>query len=1013
MNFARVCVLNSCRPLLKFAGGILLILAINHPARAGLPLGWSDADIGAPGLAGSASATNGNWIVTGGGSDIWNAADQFNFASTSFGSDGSITAQVTSLQNSDPGSGWSKAGVMFRNDTTAGAANVGLVVSATQGVSFQWRGTNGGQYSYSSIGGISAPVWLQLVRSGDNFSGYYSYDGSNWVQVGTQQIYLNGSVLAGLAVTAHNNSALNTATFTNVNLTSQAFGIYRQLWTNLNSIIGNTLAVLTNTAHNPNWPNNPSAGYTHIYTNFETELNSGWNNYGQRLRAFVVPPMSGNYTFWIASDDSSLFLFSTNENPANEIPVASVTSWTPWRVFNGEPNQQSAPIYLQAGQRYYMEALMQQGGGGDDLTVQWQLPNGTIEVPMTTPSAAGTLLIPFTGVTNTPGIYWQPTNTTGVENGSATFSLLVTNQSSVSYRWLLNTTNLPAAISPVITLTNLSLSLNGGILSCIVSNAAGSITSAPAMLTVVRDTNPPVVVQAINIGITNVQIVYSEPVAPASATNVANYVFTNGLPVTGAALNADNLTVLLTTAPLVYGSNYSIVINGVRDRASIPNTIATNTLVTFPALPFAPQDLGNPAVCSTVTAAGNGFNITAVGSDFGGNSDQGNFFYQIYTGNFDVCVRLAGLGLSDIFAKAGLMARENLTVNGRFAAALATPAMNGSFFEWRDPAASAANTTGSFPPNYPNTWLRLKRFGNAFTGFASYDGQTWTQLGTDTISMPSQIYLGFSVSSHSTNVVTTAQFRDFASVTNGVVGTVVNAHDAMGPSSRTTPVVFSEIMYKPAQRTDGKNLEYLELYNSNPWFQDISSYQITCADMNYTFPAGTKIPGGGYLVVAAMPADIQSIYGITNVMGPYTGSLKKAETLQLLDERTNVLLTVPYAATYPWPVAAVGTGHSLVLANPTYGEGDPRAWDISDSVGGSPGLMDAFTPSPLRSVVINEILPHSENPAVPQFIELYNHSSASVDVSGCILTDDPTTNKFVIPSGTVMGPAGFVSFTQP
>ena len=127
---------------------------------------------------------------------------------------------------------------------------------------------------------------------------------------------------------------------------------------------------------------------------------------------------------------------------------------------------------------------------------------------------------------------------------------------------------------------------------------------------------------------------------------------------------------------------------------------------------------------------------------------------------------------------------------------------------------------------------------------------------------------------------------------------------------------------------------------------------------------------------------------------------------------TNVLLTVPYTDVYPWPVAAGGTGHSLVLANPTYGEGDPRAWDISDVVGGSPGQMDGFTPSPLRSVVINEILPHSENPAVPQFIELYNHSTNSVNVSGCILTDDPTTNKFVIPSGTVIGPAGFVAFTQ-
>jgi len=1012
MKFPRARFFQLFLPLLKCAILVLLFLVGNNPACASLPLGWSDADIGSPGLAGSASDTNGNWTVTGGGSDIWNAADQFNFASTSYGSDGSITALITSLQNSNPGSGWSKAGVMFRNDTTASAANVCLLVSATDGVNFQWRSTTNPQTYNIGIGGITAPVWLQLVRSGENFTGYYSPDGTNWTQVGTQQIYLNGPVQAGLAVTAHNNAALNTATFTNVNCTSQAFGIYRQLWTNLNSSLGNTLVVLTNTTYNPNWPNNPSAGYTHIYTNFDTEVNSGWNNYGQRLRAFVVPPMSGNYTFWIASDDSSLFLFSTNENPANEAQVASVTSWTSWQAFNDEPTQQSAPIYLQAGQRYYMEALMQQGGGGDDLTVQWQLPNGTIELPMTTPSASGTLLIPFTGLTNTPGIYWQPTNTTGVENGSVTFSLLATNQSNVSYRWLLNATNLPGAVAPVITLTNLSLNLSGEIFSCIVSNAQGSVTSAPAILTVDRDTNPPVVARVFNIGTTNVQIAYSKLVEAASATNAANYVFTNGQPVTGAALNADNLTVFLTTAPLTYGSNYFIVINGVRDRAGIPNMIATNTLATFLALPFAPQDLGSPEGGSTVTVAGDGLNVTVAGSDFGGSADQGNFSYQVYPGNFDVSVRLAGLGLSDVFAKAGLMARETLSVSSRFAAALATPAINGSFFEWRDPTASASSTSGSFPANYPNTWLRLKRFGNVFTGFASYDGQTWTQLGSDTITMPGQIYLGFSVSSHSTNAVTTAQFRDFGNVTNGVVGTVVNAHDAMGPSSRKSPIAISEIMYKPTPRTDGKDLEFIELYNSSPWLQDISGYQITCADMNYTFSLETTIPGGGYLVIAAVPADIQSIYNITNVMGPYTGSLKKSETLELLDEQGAVLLTVPYSDVYPWPVATEGTGHSLVLANPTYGEGDPRAWDISDTVGGSPGQMDSFTPSPLRNVVINEILPHSENPLVPQFIELYNHATNSVDVSGCILTDDPATNKFVMPPGTLIGPGGFVSFTQ-
>jgi hypothetical protein len=239
------------------------------------------------------------------------------------------------------------------------------------------------------------------------------------------------------------------------------------------------------------------------------------------------------------------------------------------------------------------------------------------------------------------------------------------------------------------------------------------------------------------------------------------------------------------------------------------------------------------------------------------------------------------------------------------------------------------------------------------------------------------------------------------------------AHDVLGPSSRKSAIVFSEIMYKPAPRTDGKNLEFIEIYNSNPWFQDISGYQITCADMNYTFPAGTTIGSNSFVVIAAAPNDIESVYGITNVIGQYAGSLKKSETLELLDEQTNVLLTVPYTDVFPWPVAADGAGHSIILANPTYGEGDPRAWDISDAAGGSPGRLDTFTPGPLRNVVINEILPHSENPAVPQFIELYNHSTNSVDVSGCILTDDPATNKFVIPAHTIIGPAGFVSFTQP
>ncbi len=360
----------------------LFLFAGLPPARAGLPPGWSDTDIGTPADAGSASDNNGGWTVSGGGADIWGTADQCNFASQGFNCDGAIVALVTSVPNTDPSSGWSKAGVMLRNDTTAGAVNAFMTASAGQGVSFQFRDTAGGASVTTKVGGVNPPVWVKVVRSSDQFSGYYSVDGSNWTQVGgAATIEMAGPALAGLAVTAHNNGALNTSTFTNVSLTPPAFGIYRELWTNLSSSVGNTLAALTNTTDNPNWPNDPAPSYTHVFTNFETEINTGMNYFGQRLRTFVVPPASGLYTFWIASDDNSLLYLSTSENPAGMVAIASNTAWTPSEDWTEYPSLQSALISLQGGCRYYLEAQMQQGAAGKTSPCAGSCPMGHLNSP--------------------------------------------------------------------------------------------------------------------------------------------------------------------------------------------------------------------------------------------------------------------------------------------------------------------------------------------------------------------------------------------------------------------------------------------------------------------------------------------------------------------------------------------------------------------------------------------------------------------------------------------------------
>ncbi|HYG33384.1 MAG TPA: lamin tail domain-containing protein, partial [Clostridia bacterium] len=674
---------------------------------------------------------------------------------------------------------------------------------------------------------------------------------------------------AGLAVTAHNDGVLTTAKFDQVTVSNatppapMAFGVYRERWDNLNGSLGNTLVALTNTTFNPNWPNNPSA--TSTLNTFETEVNSGQNLYGQRVRAFVVPPTNGNYTFWISSDDASELFVSSDENPSHKASVAWVSGWTSSREWGKEVNQQSAPIYLEGGRRYYLEALMQQGNSGDNLAVRWQMPDGTFEEPLAATSTAGTRLIPFQGKEAIPGIYQQTTNLSVMEGGSATLSVLVTNGAPVSYQWRLNGVNLTGANAqkPFYTVSNLSIAVhNGQIYSCFVSNTAGTRASSPITLTVVADTVPPKIVRALNVGTNKVVIVYSKPVELASGTRTGNYVFTNGLAVTGAALDLDNVTVTLTTAPMVYGSNYSLVINSVRDRATTPNTIATNTLVRFTALPYTLQDIGGAAVETVITLVSNGLNVTASGSDVGGYADQFGFSYQMRVGDFDVATRVAGLSPSDVWAKAGLMARETLDAGSRFAATLATPAMNGSFFEWRELASNLSSVSGNLPANYPNTWLRLKRAGNVFTGFASYDGQTWTQLGSVTMTMPNQIYFGYAVSSHVAGETTYAQLRDTLEVTNAVAGVVTNPHEPLGPSSRKTPIVISEIMYKPAPRADTNNLEFVEIYNSNPWFHDISGYRLVGDALSYTFPSGTILPGGAFLIIAASPQNLQTVYGL-------------------------------------------------------------------------------------------------------------------------------------------------------
>ena len=147
-------------------------------------------------------------------------------------------------------------------------------------------------------------------------------------------------------------------------------------------------------------------------------------NYGARLRGYLCPPQSGAYTFSIVGDDESELWLSTDDQPATKVRIASCAGWTSGpRDFTRYPGQQSVAITLQAGRRYYIEALHKQSWGSGYVAVAWRLPNGTFEAPI-----AGSRLSPFGSAAPAP----TPVPTAPPTACSATGTLLREQWSNVS-----------------------------------------------------------------------------------------------------------------------------------------------------------------------------------------------------------------------------------------------------------------------------------------------------------------------------------------------------------------------------------------------------------------------------------------------------------------------------------------------------------------------------------------------------------------------------------------------------
>jgi hypothetical protein len=551
--------------------------------------------------------------------------------------------------------------------------------------------------------------------------------------------------------------------------------IIREWWLD---ITGTSVSDLTGNARYPDTPDGME-----LVDTFEGPVD--WqDNYGSRLRGWLFAPMTGDYTFWIAGDDNSELWLSTDEDPTNKRRIASVPGWVPSRDFDntgggaGGPEQKSQPQHLVKGQRYYIEALMKDGTGGDNIAVAWTGPVNPTRQIISGDYVGATPLLPAKAYAPGPGngatdvihaatLTWMAggkaaqhdvyfgtdpvavanadTSTAGIYRGRQNLDAVsyVPLESplpwNTTYYWRIDEINSGEPESP----------WRGDVWSFTTANFlkvddfedyedycnrvfytwtdgwgySGDPTCGVTAYggngtgSTVGNLNPPFAEQnIIHSGAQSMPFEYDN----TGTAGKARYSETQREWTTAQDWTREGIKALT----IWY-----------RGRRASVGSFSYNQ----------PTDV---------------YTITGGGVDIWDEADQFHFVYKRLSGVGTIVAKVLSVGNTHAWAKAGVMIRESLDANSVHATAVITPSSGVSFQRRITTASSSADTTqtGVQAPQ----WVKVERtLAGDFIVSYSADASSWTQLGSAVnINMQTDVYIGLAVTSHEPTAACVAEFSN-------------------------------------------------------------------------------------------------------------------------------------------------------------------------------------------------------------------------------------------------------------
>lgn len=183
-------------------------------------------------------------------------------------------------------------------------------------------------------------------------------------------------------------------------------------------------------------------------------------------------------------------------------------------------------------------------------------------------------------------------------------------------------------------------------------------------------------------------------------------------------------------------------------------------------------NLGGKSNAGDITGNGANILITGNGTDFGGTKDEGYFAFTQMEGDFDISIQVLSLSLTNSYAKAGIMARIDLTKGSEQVFFHVFPNnsprnknFGGCEFQFRDKKTGETKSIypdlnvadSKFNVDFPNTWIRLTRKGNIFRSYISSDNKTWHLYSRHKQKMPEKLLVGLAITSRNPNVPAKAE----------------------------------------------------------------------------------------------------------------------------------------------------------------------------------------------------------------------------------------------------------------